>query len=101
MSALVIHRGRVPVGGIGQDGPVINLQAVLFDMDGTLIDSEKVWEVALNDLAERYGGVLSHEARLAMVGASSERTMEIMFADLDQPWRDPVEGADWLDRRAT
>jgi HAD superfamily hydrolase (TIGR01509 family) len=78
----------------------MQLEAVLFDMDGTLIDSEKVWEVALNDLAERYGGVLSHEARLAMVGTSSERTMEIMLADLDQPWRDPVEGADWLDRRA-
>jgi HAD superfamily hydrolase (TIGR01509 family) len=99
MSALVIHRGRVPVGGIGQDGPVINLQAVLFDMDGTLIDSEKVWEVALNDLAESYGGVLTHQARIAMVGASSERTMEILLADLDQQWRDPVEGADWLDAR--
>jgi HAD superfamily hydrolase (TIGR01509 family) len=84
-----------------QDGGVIReLAAVLFDMDGTLIDSEKIWEVALNDLAERYGGVLSHEARVSMVGASSETTMTIMLADLDQPWRDPVEGADWLDVRA-
>jgi HAD superfamily hydrolase (TIGR01509 family) len=87
------------VGRIVEDGRVINLQAVLFDMDGTLIDSEKVWEVALNELAQRYGGVLSHEARIAMVGASSERTMDILLADLDQQWRDPVEGADWLDMR--
>jgi HAD superfamily hydrolase (TIGR01509 family) len=84
-----------------QDGDVINeLRAVLFDMDGTLIDSEKIWAVALEDLAARYGGVLSREARVAMVGASSERTMEIMLADLGQPWHDPVEGADWLDLRA-
>lgn len=75
------------------------LQAVLFDMDGTLIDSEKIWELALNELAERYGGVLTHQARLAMVGASSERTMAILLADLDQQWRDPVEGAQWLDAR--
>ena len=75
------------------------LRAVLFDMDGTLIDSEKIWQVALNELAARYGGVLSHEARAAMVGASSERTMQIMLADLDQPYRNPVEGADWLDQR--
>ncbi len=76
------------------------LQAVLFDMDGTLIDSEKVWEVALNDLAEHWGGVLSHSARVSMVGASSDTTMEIMLADMNQPWRDRQEGSDWLDRRA-
>jgi beta-phosphoglucomutase-like phosphatase (HAD superfamily) len=46
------------------------LAAVLFDMDGTLIDSEKVWSVALVELAVEYGGALSDEARLAMVGTS-------------------------------
>ncbi|MDT4926156.1 MAG: hypothetical protein QOG01_3869, partial [Pseudonocardiales bacterium] len=35
-----------------------SLQAVLFDMDGTLLDSEKVWDVALDDLAEWLGGSL-------------------------------------------
>jgi HAD superfamily hydrolase (TIGR01509 family) len=74
------------------------LAAVLFDMDGTLIDSEKVWEVALHALATRYGGVMSASAREQMLGASSERTMAILLDDIGQPWRDPVEGADWLDR---
>jgi HAD superfamily hydrolase (TIGR01509 family) len=73
--------------------------AVLFDMDGTLVDSEKVWEIALHELAARYGGRLSREARLAMVGTSSEQTMEILFADLGLPPQDPVDGATWLDLR--
>ena len=39
------------------------LAGVLFDMDGTLVDSEKVWGVGLRELAVRYGGTLSDEAR--------------------------------------
>ena len=37
------------------------LAAVLFDMDGTLVDSEKVWSVGLTELATHYGGELSAE----------------------------------------
>jgi HAD superfamily hydrolase (TIGR01509 family) len=72
---------------------------VLFDMDGTLVDSEKVWDVGLRELAIRYGGSLSDEARLRMVGTSALETMVILHDDLRQPWRDPDEGADWLDVR--
>ncbi len=75
------------------------LAAVLFDMDGTLVDTEKLWEVALHELAASYGGVLSDSVRLAMVGASSERTMWLLHEGLGQPWRDPVVGSDWLDAR--
>jgi len=82
------------VGSMGRE-----LAAVLFDMDGTLVDTEKVWEIALRELAARYGGVLSGEARLAMIGASADRTMELLFADLGLPPEDPTEGADWLDVR--
>ncbi len=31
-------------------------------MDGTLVDSEKLWTVALERVAQRLGGVLSGEA---------------------------------------
>jgi HAD superfamily hydrolase (TIGR01509 family) len=79
----------------------VTLAAVLFDMDGTLVDSEKVWDIGLRELAVRYGGVLSDDARLRMVGTSSMETMVIMLEDLEQPWRDPVEGSDWLDARVT
>ena len=77
----------------------MTLAAVLFDMDGTLVDSEKVWDVGLRELAVRYGGQLSDDARLRMVGTSSMETMVILHEDLRQPWRDPVEGSDWLDAR--
>lgn len=68
-------------------------------MDGTLVDSEKLWDVALDELAARYGGSLSPTARRSMVGTSMAESMAVLHADLDQPWRDPVAGAAWLEAR--
>lgn len=73
--------------------------AVLFDMDGTLVDSEKVWDVGLIELAERYGGRLSQAARAAMVGTSMIDSMDILHTDIGQPWRDPERSVDWLEER--
>jgi HAD superfamily hydrolase (TIGR01509 family) len=55
---------------------------VLFDMDGTLLDSEKVWDVALADLAAWLGGELSDTARRRMVGSSLARSVAILHSDL-------------------
>jgi HAD superfamily hydrolase (TIGR01509 family) len=43
--------------------------AVLWDMDGTLVDTERTWVAAEFELAERYGGHWSHEHALALVGS--------------------------------
>jgi HAD superfamily hydrolase (TIGR01509 family) len=57
--------------------------AILFDMDGTLVDSEKVWDIALNELAVREAGRrLSDAARQAMIGNSMGASMRIMREDL-------------------
>jgi HAD superfamily hydrolase (TIGR01509 family) len=77
------------------------LAAVLWDMDGTLVDSEKLWDVSLHDLARHLGGELSDAARAAMVGSSMGRTLEIMF---DEVGRRPeptalADAARWLSRR--
>lgn len=45
------------------------LDAVFFDMDGTLLDSERVWQTAIDDLARTLGGRLPATSRAAMVGA--------------------------------
>jgi len=73
--------------------------AVLFDMDGTLVDSEKIWDVGLRELSARYGGELSAAARASMVGTSMAESMAILHADLDQPWRDPDASLAWLEAR--
>src|SRR5207247_1403697 len=74
------------------------LAAVLFDMDGTLLDSEKVWDVALDDLAVWLGGTLSQTARQRMVGSSLARSIAIMHADLDVEADPESSGAYLLSR---
>jgi HAD superfamily hydrolase (TIGR01509 family) len=44
------------------------LQAVLFDMDGTLVDTEPYWIAAEYALVESFGGVWSDEHAHALVG---------------------------------
>lgn len=74
------------------------MKAVLFDMDGTLVDSEKLWDIALQQLYVRLGGVLTPAVRAATVGGSAEGVMQIVYTDLGlEP--DPTEmaaTADWL-----
>jgi HAD superfamily hydrolase (TIGR01509 family) len=74
------------------------VQAVLFDMDGTLLDSEKVWDVALDDLATWLGGDLSPSARERMVGSSLARSVAILHADLGIE-ADPESSAAYLTER--
>ncbi|UZN05344.1 HAD family hydrolase [Cellulomonas sp. S1-8] len=44
--------------------------AVLWDMDGTLIDTEPYWMAAEVELVEAHGGVWTHEDAVAMIGSS-------------------------------
>jgi HAD superfamily hydrolase (TIGR01509 family) len=74
------------------------LCGVLFDMDGTLVDSEKLWDISLGELYTRLGGDLRPEIRTALVGSSAENTMRTVFTDLGLEL-DPQEMAEcsrWL-----
>lgn len=57
--------------------------AVLWDMDGTLVDTEPYWIETEFELAERFGGTWSQEHGLALVGndllASGRYILEHMF----------------------
>jgi HAD superfamily hydrolase (TIGR01509 family) len=74
------------------------MKAVLWDMDGTLVDSEKLWDVSMFALYEHLGGTLTEQVRAATVGGSAEGTMRIVYSDLGLS-PDPVAmaaTADWL-----
>ncbi|GAA3452566.1 HAD family hydrolase [Dactylosporangium matsuzakiense] len=77
------------------------MQAVLFDMDGTLVDSEKVWEIGLSELSEHHGRALSARARRAMVGTNMSDSMRILHADLGLPVTRAAmdESVVWLEER--
>ncbi|MDG4809982.1 HAD family phosphatase [Micromonospora sp. WMMD1120] len=72
---------------------------MLFDMDGTLVDSEKLWDIALQELAREYGGELSDDGRRAITGTSMAESMRILHDDLGQPERDPEISGAWINAR--
>jgi len=49
-------------------GSVIRPSAVLWDMDGTLVDTEPYWMDAETELIESYGGIWTHDDALQLVG---------------------------------
>lgn len=74
------------------------MRAVLWDMDGTLVDSEKHWDVAMHALYHRLDGTLTPGVRAATVGGSAENVMRIVYDDLGLD-PDPAQmaaTADWL-----
>jgi HAD superfamily hydrolase (TIGR01509 family) len=55
---------------------------VLFDMDGTLIDSEKVWDRSLVEVLRWLGGTdLSAEARRETLGGNLQNSLRIVFRE--------------------
>jgi HAD superfamily hydrolase (TIGR01509 family) len=69
---------------------------VLFDMDGTLVDSEKIWDVTLDELATRLGGELSAPTRQAMVGSNLASSLQMLHDDLGIAAGDLDGDARWL-----
>lgn len=74
------------------------MRAVLWDMDGTLIESEKLWDISMGELCRKLGGEMTPELRTALVGGAADATMRMIFTALElEP--DPVRMAsenDWL-----
>ncbi len=77
------------------------LAAVLWDMDGTLVDSEKLWDVALYEAVETLGGTLTEEQRLSLVGSNMDDTAAFLLEVCAKPVTpDSVaEMGDWIRKR--
>lgn len=75
--------------------------AVLWDMDGTLLDTEPLWDVAMIELAGRHGVELTDELRAATLGNSSHDAIGKVLAAARIPHADrDVDGEhDWIHER--
>src|SRR2546423_9660447 len=49
----------------------MSVAAVIFDLDGVLVDSETVWDTARRAVVDRYGGTWVERATRDMMGMSS------------------------------
>lgn len=51
-------------------------EAILWDMDGTIVDSEQYWITAEQELVQLFGGTWTHEDGLSLVGNGLPKTAE-------------------------
>jgi HAD superfamily hydrolase (TIGR01509 family) len=77
------------------------LRAVLFDMDGTLVETEQMWGQAMFELAARLGGRMSDDARARTVGTSMRVSMGVLYDDLGLTRSEEQLRADarWVENR--
>jgi HAD superfamily hydrolase (TIGR01509 family) len=91
-------RGREqssPRGSTVSDPGPGNNTAVLFDMDGLLIDSEPLWLQAETAVMARLGAGWTTQDQMALLGGSLERTVRYLLAKATRPAPPTVVG-EWL-----
>ncbi len=59
--------------------------AVLWDLDGTLVDGEPLWQEAAAEILARHGRTLGAATRAALVGADLDTTVRIVLAATGRP----------------
>jgi HAD superfamily hydrolase (TIGR01509 family) len=74
------------------------IEAVVFDLDGVLVDSEQVWDAARRDVVARHGGTWKDSATRDMLGMSSPEWSRYVVEELHvrltpQEVNDAVVGA--------
>ncbi len=77
------------------------LAAVLWDMDGTLLDSEKLWDIGVRELSVHLGGEMKDETRHALIGSAIPTSLQIIFKGLglEPSPAEMDEAKEWLNRR--
>ncbi|HEY1479781.1 MAG TPA: HAD family phosphatase [Gaiellales bacterium] len=68
-----------------QPRPSFRPQAVLFDCDGLLLETESRWTIAETVLLERHGGRYTPEFKKRLLGTARETTQRMLAEELGQP----------------
>ena len=80
----------------------MSIEAVVFDLDGVLVQSEELWDAARRELAEEHDIDWPDDATDAMMGMSSKEWSRYMHDEVGVP--DPPEEInrkvlEWVERR--
>ncbi len=86
--------GRTRLRHTPSKGNIV-LQAVMFDMDGLLVDSEPLWFRAESVVMARLGGTWSHADQGVLVGGSMDTTVSYLL-DRGTRAERPAVVASWL-----
>ncbi|MCA0158740.1 HAD family phosphatase [Tsukamurella sp. M9C] len=75
--------------------------AVLFDMDGTLLDSEKLWDIAVAEFTRDLGMEITPEARESTLGNATADALRKLFdfAQVPEADRDYAGAERWVSNR--
>jgi HAD superfamily hydrolase (TIGR01509 family) len=78
------------------------IEAVVFDLDGVIVQSEELWDAARRELAEEHGVEWPDDATDAMMGMSSKEWSSYMHDEVGVP--DPPEEINrkvlaWVEKR--
>jgi len=64
---------------------VFEMKAILFDMDGLMIDSERLYKQTQYELAARYGKTMTEEIRMDMMGRKPIESISLFVERLNIP----------------
>jgi HAD superfamily hydrolase (TIGR01509 family) len=89
-------RPRLPVtDGLGEYDVTDGLQAVLFDMDGLLVDTEPLWFETETEVMARLGAPWTKADQEHLLGGSMEHTVGYLLAKATRP-APPADVARWM-----
>jgi HAD superfamily hydrolase (TIGR01509 family) len=83
------------IAGLGEYDVTDGLEAVLFDMDGLLVDTEPLWFETETEVMARLGGPWTSADQEALLGGSMEHTVGYLLAKATRP-ATPAEITRWM-----
>lgn len=77
------HRNRQVIQTMEEIADRVRIEAIAFDMDGLLINTEDLYEEVTKELLTRRGKVFKEEVRRQMIGLPAPKAYEVCFASLE------------------